>query len=63
MIQVAPDLPKTKSGKIMRRILRKIAKNETSKEDLFGDISTLANPAVVERIIFNHKKLMENLPK
>ncbi len=47
-IQFTPGLPKTRSGKIMRRILRKIARGET--EDL-GDISTLANPSVVEEII------------
>ena len=47
-IQIATGLPKTRSGKIMRRILRKIASNET--EDL-GDISTLADPGVVEAIV------------
>jgi acetyl-CoA synthetase len=41
-------LPKTRSGKIMRRILRKIACNET---DNLGDVSTLLNPEVVQRII------------
>ena len=45
------NLPKTRSGKIMRRILRKIAANET---DSLGDISTLADPEVVERIIEKH---------
>jgi acetyl-CoA synthetase len=49
-IQWAPGLPKTRSGKIMRRILRKIAANET---DGLGDISTLADPAVVEDLIHN----------
>ncbi|MEP2541907.1 MAG: acetyl-coenzyme A synthetase, partial [Kangiellaceae bacterium] len=44
-IQWAPGLPKTRSGKIMRRILRKIAANEF---DQLGDISTLADPSVVE---------------
>jgi len=44
-IQWAPGLPKTRSGKIMRRILRKIAANEI---DDLGDITTLADPAVVE---------------
>lgn len=44
----APALPKTRSGKIMRRILRKIAANEL---DSLGDISTLAEPAVVEQLI------------
>ena len=44
----APALPKTRSGKIMRRILRKIAANEL---DSLGDTSTLAEPAVVEHLI------------
>tara|TARA_R110002072_G_scaffold300706_2_gene478704 strand:+ start:12253 stop:14205 length:1953 start_codon:yes stop_codon:yes gene_type:complete len=48
IIQWAPSLPKTRSGKIMRRILRKIAANET---DSLGDISTLADPSVVETLI------------
>ncbi|MDF2643242.1 MAG: acetyl-CoA synthetase, partial [Pseudomonas sp.] len=47
-IQWAPALPKTRSGKIMRRILRKIACNEL---DSLGDISTLADPSVVEDLI------------
>jgi acetyl-CoA synthetase len=47
-IQWAPSLPKTRSGKIMRRILRKIAANE---HDQLGDISTLADPAVVESLV------------
>ena len=47
-IQFAPALPKTRSGKIMRRILRKIAEGETSG---FGDTSTLADPAVVEALV------------
>ncbi len=47
-IQWAPGLPKTRSGKIMRRILRKIAANES---DQLGDISTLADPGVVEQLI------------
>ena len=47
-IQWAPGLPKTRSGKIMRRILRKIAASEF--EDL-GDISTLADPAVVDDLV------------
>ncbi|MHC8604680.1 acetate--CoA ligase [Arenicellales bacterium IMCC58067] len=50
LIQWAPGLPKTRSGKIMRRILRKIAANEL---DNLGDISTLAEPAVVEQLIEN----------
>jgi acetyl-CoA synthetase len=48
VIQWAPGLPKTRSGKIMRRILRKIAANE---HDQLGDISTLADPSVVEQLI------------
>ena len=48
VIHWAPGLPKTRSGKIMRRILRKIAEGEV---DNFGDISTLAEPAVVEELI------------
>ena len=47
-IQWAPALPKTRSGKIMRRILRKIAENSA---DNLGDISTLADPSVVEHLI------------
>ncbi len=48
IIQFAPGLPKTRSGKIMRRILRKIAEGETGA---LGDISTLADPSVVEKLI------------
>jgi acetyl-CoA synthetase len=48
VIQWAPGLPKTRSGKIMRRILRKIAANE---HDHLGDISTLADPSVVEQLV------------
>jgi acetyl-CoA synthetase len=47
-IQWAPGLPKTRSGKIMRRILRKIAENDV---DSLGDTSTLADPSVVENLI------------
>jgi len=50
VIQWAPGLPKTRSGKIMRRILRKVAANEL---DSLGDTSTLADPAVVEDLIAN----------
>jgi len=50
IIQWAPGLPKTRSGKIMRRILRKIASNEL---DNLGDTSTLADPAVVDHLIEN----------
>ena len=49
-IHWAPALPKTRSGKIMRRVLRKIATNET---DQIGDVSTLADPSVVEYLIAN----------
>jgi acetyl-CoA synthetase len=50
VIQWAPGLPKTRSGKIMRRILRKIAENEI---DALGDTSTLADPAVVDDLVKN----------
>lgn len=50
ILQYAPQLPKTRSGKIMRRILRKIAANEL---DNLGDTSTLADPSVVQQIIEN----------
>jgi len=50
VIQWAPGLPKTRSGKIMRRILRKVAANEL---DTLGDTSTLADPAVVDNLIDN----------
>ncbi|MDZ7804623.1 acetate--CoA ligase [Thiohalophilus sp.] len=50
VIQWAPGLPKTRSGKIMRRILRKIAENDL---DNLGDTSTLADPAVVDNLIEN----------
>ena len=52
-IQFAPNLPKTRSGKIMRRILRKIAENDYSN---LGDISTLADPSVVDQLIKNRMK-------
>ncbi|MGC1523967.1 MAG: acetate--CoA ligase [Steroidobacteraceae bacterium] len=52
-IQWAPGLPKTRSGKIMRRILRKIAADE---QDQLGDISTLADPAVVEQLVSEHAR-------
>ena len=52
IIQWAPGLPKTRSGKIMRRILRKIAANEI---DNLGDTSTLADPSVVENLIENRQ--------
>lgn len=50
VIQWAPGLPKTRSGKIMRRILRKIAANEI---DALGDTTTLADPSVVSNLIDN----------
>jgi len=50
VIQFAPNLPKTRSGKIMRRILRKIAANDLEN---FGDTSTLADPSVVDELIRN----------
>jgi acetyl-CoA synthetase len=54
MIQWAPSLPKTRSGKIMRRILRKIAGGEA---DSIGDVSTLADPSVVEHLVAEYKTL------
>ncbi len=56
MINFAPALPKTRSGKIMRRILRKIATNEF---DQLGDISTLADPDVVGTLMTSHKELVK----
>ena len=53
VIQFAPGLPKTRSGKIMRRILRKIAENEFGA---LGDTSTLADPSVVDDLIANRGK-------
>ncbi|MGI9382236.1 MAG: AMP-binding enzyme, partial [Methyloligellaceae bacterium] len=52
LIQFAPGLPKTRSGKIMRRILRKIAEDDFSN---LGDTSTLAEPAVVDDLIDNRQ--------
>jgi acetyl-CoA synthetase len=52
LIQFAPGLPKTRSGKIMRRILRKIAEDEASN---LGDTSTLADPAVVDDLVNNRQ--------
>ena len=51
-IQITPGLPKTRSGKIMRRILRKIAATEY---DQLGDTSTLADPAIVEQLVADHR--------
>jgi acetyl-CoA synthetase len=53
VLQWAPGLPKTRSGKIMRRILRKIAENEMGA---LGDISTLADPGVVDDLVKNRGK-------
>ena len=50
LIQFAPGLPKTRSGKIMRRILRKVAENDFGS---LGDTSTLAEPEVVDDLIAN----------
>jgi acetyl-CoA synthetase len=52
LIQWAPGLPKTRSGKIMRRILRKVAADDYAE---LGDTSTLADPAVVEDLIENRQ--------
>jgi len=52
VIHVASGLPKTRSGKIMRRILRKIAAGEY---DGLGDVTTLADPDVVDRLIAEHQ--------
>ncbi|MHA5682948.1 AMP-binding enzyme, partial [Pseudomonas aeruginosa] len=54
VIQWAPGLPKTRSGKIMRRILRKIA---AAEYDTLGDISTLADPGVVQHLIETHRSM------
>ncbi len=51
-IQWAPGLPKTRSGKIMRRILRKIAANE---HEALGDTSTLADPTVIDSLVKDRK--------
>ena len=52
LIQWAPGLPKTRSGKIMRRILRKVAADDFAE---LGDTSTLADPAVVDDLIENRQ--------
>jgi acetyl-CoA synthetase len=54
VIQFAPSLPKTRSGKIMRRILRKIAENDIAH---LGDTSTLADPLVVDDLVKNRKSV------
>ena len=53
-IQFTNGLPKTRSGKIMRRILRKISTNDYTN---LGDISTLADPSVVDQLILNRKNI------
>jgi acetyl-CoA synthetase len=59
VIQFAPGLPKTRSGKIMRRILRKIAENDVSS---LGDTSTLADPSVVDDLVANRAGLKNKEP-
>ena len=54
LIHFTAGLPKTRSGKIMRRILRKIAANE---HDQLGDTTTLADPSVVESLVENRKNI------
>ena len=54
IIHFSPGLPKTRSGKIMRRILRKIAANE---HDQLGDTSTLADPSVVQSLVDDRKNI------
>lgn len=59
LLQIVPGLPKTRSGKIMRRILRKIASNKPKE---LGDISTLADPSVVQALVKNHEDLVKTSP-
>jgi hypothetical protein len=59
MIQFAPGLPKTRSGKIMRRILRKIAEDDFGN---LGDTSTLADPAVVDDLVNNRQNRKDGQP-
>ena len=54
IIHFSPGLPKTRSGKIMRRILRKIAANE---HEQLGDTTTLADPSVVQSLVKNRKNI------
>ena len=54
LIHFTPGLPKTRSGKIMRRILRKIAANEHGQ---LGDTTTLADPSVVDSLVENRKNI------
>ncbi|XP_047133685.1 acetyl-coenzyme A synthetase 2-like, mitochondrial isoform X1 [Hydra vulgaris] len=58
LIQISPGLPKTRSGKIMRRILRCIAANRIND---IGDVSTLAEPEVVDAIVQQHFKLLQTI--
>jgi acetyl-CoA synthetase len=58
IIQFSDGLPKTRSGKIMRRILRKIAAGQTEPHD-FGDTSTLADPSVVETLVAGSKQFVK----
>ena len=53
VIHIASGLPKTRSGKIMRRILRKVAAGEYEG---LGDLTTLAEPAIVERLVEEHQR-------
>ena len=57
-IHIAKGLPKTRSGKIMRRILRKIAEGVTDKESL-GDTTTLADPTVVDALVEGRKEALQ----
>ena len=57
IIHFTPDLPKTRSGKIMRRVIRKIVNNDYNN---FGDLSSLTNPEIVDQLIEEHKKLKVN---
>lgn len=58
VIQFAPELPKTRSGKIMRRLLKKIANGEGTEN--FGDTSTLADPSVLEDLVKSHTGLSQH---
>lgn len=60
LFKVVKRLPKTRSGKIMRRILRKVAMQDTSN---LGDISTLDDPSVVSEIIEAHKRYRSHAAK
>jgi len=55
VIHIASGLPKTRSGKIMRRILRKVA---SSEYEGLGDVTTLAEPTIVNQLIDEHKSAM-----